>query len=331
MKKRVFLVLSALLIIGIFFAGLLYQSSQKKGVQDGTLSQVSLRLKWVFDPGFAGEMVAAQRGFFRQSGLDLSINQGGFESDPIKLVAAGADTFGVTGADNFLMAREKGVPIVAFAAGYLETPVVYYVREDSGIKTPEDFIGKKVGYQAGQDTATVYEDMLARLGIDRSQITEVPVQYDLSLFLSGQVDVWPGYAASQSYLLEQQHVPYRMIVPRDFGISHMGTVYFTSEQTLAEHPEWVRGFTQTLIGGWEYTYAHPGDAAAAIVSYDPQALTPEYVRFALEKQRLSILPTGRRYCTFTGEDWDSFKTSLVKQSLLGETFDLREAFTLSFL
>ena len=77
--------------------------------------------------------------------------------------------------------------------------------------------------------------------------------------------------------------------------------------------------------------AHPEDATATIVSYDPKALTLEYVRFALEKQRLSILPTGRRYCTFTVEDWDSLKTSLVKQGLLGETFDLRETFTLSFL
>src|SRR5436189_237850 len=83
--------------------------------------------------------------------LDSELKPGGFEADPIKLVASGSDTFGVAGADSFLLAREKGVPIVAFAAGYIETPVVFYTRADSGITSPKDFVAKRVGYQAGQD------------------------------------------------------------------------------------------------------------------------------------------------------------------------------------
>jgi ABC-type nitrate/sulfonate/bicarbonate transport system substrate-binding protein len=295
------------------------------------LPKVSLRLKWVFDPGFAGEMVASKLGFFRENGLDVTLQQGGFEADPIKLVASGSDTFGVTGADNFLLAREKGVPIIAFAAGYLETPVVYYVREDSSIFSPQDFIGKKVGYQAGQDTATVYEDMLNTLNIKRDSINEVPVQYDLGVFLNGQVDVWPGYAAAQSYTLKTQNFPYRTLVPKNFGVSHMGTVYFTSEDTLTNHPEWVRSFTKALISGWKYTYNHSQDSIPLIASYDTKILTPDYVAFALEKQKNSVEPEGRKFGVFTKADWQSLYDSLLKQGTLKTHFDLSTAFTEKFL
>lgn len=327
-------VLSILILIGtVLLVGLLSRGifTGKKHNGD-TVVQTSLRLKWVFDPGFAGEMVAEKLGFFKEENIDVDIRPGGFESDPIKLVASGADTFGVTGADNFLQAREKGVPIVAFAAGYLETPVVFYVREDSGISSPQDFVGKKVGYQAGQDTATVYEDLLSKLHIDRKSITEIPVQYDFGAFLSHQVDVWPGYAATQSYTLQEKNIAYRMIVPKDFGVSHMGTVYFASEETIKNHPEFVQAFVRGLIRGWKYTYGPRQDqAVSAIVSYDSQALTPDYVRFALEKQKSSVLPEGRGFCVFARKDWQGLYDSLRVQGLLGSSLDLDSAFTTRFV
>src|SRR5947199_10328539 len=69
------------------------------------LISISLRLKWVYDPGFAGEMVASKAGLFEKYGVRVDIKPGGFEADPIKLVAAGSDTIGVAGADLFLIAR----------------------------------------------------------------------------------------------------------------------------------------------------------------------------------------------------------------------------------
>src|ERR1700722_12409900 len=82
-------------------------------VVKGEPTSVTLRLKWVFDPGFAGGMVAVKAGLFQKRNLTVTLKPGGFEADPIKLVATGADTFGVTGADSFLLARAQQVPIVA--------------------------------------------------------------------------------------------------------------------------------------------------------------------------------------------------------------------------
>jgi len=319
-------------IIAIVAAGTLFLNSCQRRRQstEGTLA-ATLRLKWVYDPGFAGEMVAAKAGYFRDAGLDVTLKPGGFESDPIKLVASGSDTFGVAGADSFLLGRAKGVPIVAFAAGYIETPVVFYVHANSSIYSPIDFPGKRVGYQAGQDTATVYEALIRKLHVDRRSIREVPVRYDFTPFLTNQVDVWPGYAATQSYILEQQHIPYRILTPSEYGISYLGTVYFSSERFIAEHPTAVQAFVNGLIRGWEFTYANYTAAVPMITSYDPQNLTPELVRFNLDKQKASVLPPGGRFCSFTDSAWSNLQDTLLTEGLLSAPVDLSKARTNRFL
>ena len=113
------------------------------------------------------------------------------------MVAAGTDTFGVAGADSFLLARAKGIPIVAFAAGYQRTPVVFYVHGDAKINGPKDFVGKRVGYRAGQDTATVYEAMLLANNVDRKRVREVPAKFDFSPFLSRSDSRNHGSAAGE--------------------------------------------------------------------------------------------------------------------------------------
>ena len=276
-------------------------------------------------------MVAGKAGFFSSRGLEVELKPGGFEADPIRLVASGSDTFGVTGADSFLLARQKGVPIVAVAAGYLQTPVVFYTQANSGIRSPRDFVGRRVGYQAGQDTATVYEALVKRLGVDRKRVKEVPVKYDFTPFLTGQVDVWPGYAATQSYILQREKVPFSVIAPGEYGVSYLGTVYFTSERFLAEHPEAVQNFVDGIIQGWEYAYSDYSRAIPLISSYDPNNLTPDLIRFNLDRQKLSITPVGTQYCDYSEASWNALNQTLVDVKLLAGPVDLNVAVTMQFL
>lgn len=334
MSKKIIFVMLVLIVV-LLGAALLYYQPWKPHKQNGfpnsTPYKASLRLKWIYDPGFAGEMVAAKAGFFKENGLDIELRPGGFESDPIKLVASGSDTFGVAGADSFLLAREQGVPIVAFAAGYIDTGVVYYSRAESSITSPQDFLGKRVGYQAGQDTATIYEALIKQAGIDRKQVKEIPVKFDFTPFLTKQVDVWPGYAATQSYILQRERIPYNVIVPSKYGIKYVGTVYFTTEQFMSEHPEIVQSFLDGLIKGWEYTYSNYDGAVPLIASYDEKNLTPDLIRFNLDKQKDSILPAGSRFCEYSMDKWEAMQATLLDQHLLAAPVDLNQAVTRRFL
>ena len=154
---------------------------------------LSIELSGPFGPMFAGEMAAVRNGLFDHEDLSVELSSAENADDPIDFVAQGVDRVGVTSSEKFLLARAKGLPIVAFMAGLLKSPVVLYSMAASGIHAPADFADKRIGVQAGQDTALIYEAMMARLSLSRSIVHEVPVGTDPEPLIAGNVDVWPGH------------------------------------------------------------------------------------------------------------------------------------------
>ena len=173
-------------------------------------------------------------------------------------------------------------------------------------------------------------DRLQANGVDRKQVREVPVKFDFTPFLSKQLDVWPGYAASQSYILQQRGIPYRTIVPAEYGVSYLGTVYFTTEQFLQDNPKAVEGFVRAVVRGWKYTYDNRDEAIRLIGEYDTATLTPEMVRFTLEKQESQIRPDNAAFGEFTATMWVATADVLKRQQLLPQDFQLTGAYVSTF-
>jgi ABC-type nitrate/sulfonate/bicarbonate transport system substrate-binding protein len=297
------------------------------------LTNVSLRLKGPFGPTCAGEMVAFRSGLFQGVGLNLVLEPGGADADPITSVVSGADTFGVVRGDRFLVARSKGAPIVAFAAGYLESPVGFYVLEKSGIHTPQDFIGKRVVRLAGQDTALIYDAMLAHLHISRSQIREAAKGADISELINGNVDVWPGHVGREAYALQQRGISFNVIYPSNYGIHVPGTVYFTSEKVIRDNPSLVQKFLNAVIAGWNMTYADYSKSVQLISAFDEKLLPPDRVLFELKAERDTILPLGRRFAEFDETQWKMLRTILINARLIHDedSVDLSRAVAYDFL
>ena len=150
--------LPALLVAGVVAVGLGYQITARLQAASPALptllvSAGSLRLMSAFGPQFAGEMLAARAGLFEREGLRIALEPGTGADDPIAAVASGTALFGATRADSFLLARGNGAPLVAFAAGTVESTAALYVLKQSGLRTPQDFVGHRVGRRAGDDTA----------------------------------------------------------------------------------------------------------------------------------------------------------------------------------
>ena len=63
-----------------------------------------------------------------------------------------------------------------------------YAQEASRIRAPRDFLGKRVGYRAGDVTAIIYEAMMARLGLRRMDVIEVALSNITPPFADNDVD-----------------------------------------------------------------------------------------------------------------------------------------------
>jgi len=72
-------------------------------------------------------------------------------------------------------------------------------------------------------------------------------------------------------------------------------------------------------------------SAAEIAAARPDRLTPDYVRFALDRQRQYLRPAASRIGEFSEAQWRSLNGTLVAQRLLREPVDLSQAVTYDFV
>lgn len=323
--------LSLLLIIGVT---LILSSCNNANTSKNSKNpdKISVRLKWTFTAHTAsGPGVALEKGFFKEENLDVDINPGGFEFDPIQLVASGSEDFGIKGADDLILARSKGVPIVAIAMDYQINPVCFMTLKGSNITKPQDFIGKKLGAKYGQNTHTFYKVMLKKQGIEESQIEEVAVQFDPSPLLTGQVDIYEGYANFTPAVLKVKGIDLNVILARDYGVPAYGNVVFTTEKMIKENPDLVERFLKAYIKGWQFAVDNQEETAKIMNKLNPKFSYEAH----LEMLKLTIpylTPTkGFKIGTMTMEGWEQTQDAIIEGGIIEKPIDLSKAFTNKFL
>jgi len=294
-------------------------------------TKISLRLKWIHQGQFAGFYCAARRGFFRRENIEAQIKAGGQDFNAVKLVAAGVDDFGVWGADQLIIAREKGIPIVALAVIYPQSPACFTALKKSGINSPRDFVGRRIGMQYGTDLETVYLMMLKKVGIRRDQIREVPVQFNFQMLLEGQVDAWPSYAINEPILAAEKGIEVNVTKPADYGVRMYADTLFTSEAMVQKNPDLVRRVVKAVVGGWEYAIAHPVDAVQDLRAYEPGIDAAHQLRMVKAAIPFIRLTADHQIGSMSMTVWREIEMALRQQGLLSGTVDLTKLVDSTFV
>jgi ABC-type nitrate/sulfonate/bicarbonate transport system substrate-binding protein len=224
--------------------------------------KVSVRMKWFFAGTMTGWFAGVENGFYNDAGIDLSIHPGGPDNNAVKLVASGTDTFGVAGADEVLLARENGVPIVAIAVLFKESPIGFISKKGKGIKSPADWQGKTVEVSYGSNAEVQYRALLSKF--NPQNVKEVPYSFNLAPFLEDKVDVSVAYLMDQVVTLARKGVQLDVITAKEHGINPYGDVIITSENTLKTNPELVRKFVEATITSFKWSIDHSEEAVNAL-------------------------------------------------------------------
>jgi len=325
MKKNIYILIA---IIAIFsaLAGY-YYVYQTKGANG--LEKVSLRLKWIDQAQFAGYYLANSRGLYIDKNLKVEIHPGGPDISPVQMVTTGIDDFGITGADQIILAREKGIPLVALAVLYKDSPVTIMSLEKKNIKKPKDLEGKKVEVVYGRDEEVIYRILLEKEGVDRKKINEVPSLADYSRVISEQVDARVDYELNGGILLPLKGFPLNLIKPRDYGINFYGDTLFTTEEMIRKNPETVRSFVEAIIEGWKEAIADQKSATDEVMKINSTLDREQQLKF-LEYSVPLIMKKGDIGYS-EKEIWEEMQTMLLSQGVLKNPVDIDKVFTNEFL
>ncbi len=299
--------------------------------QQKNLQPVSTRLKWLPGATYIGSIVAKEAGIWRELGLDVTVHPGGFEADPIKLVAAGSNDFGITGGEQLLQARAQGVPIVAIFMELRQSPAGWMALKSSGITKPQDFVGKKVGAQYGTNIEPTLDALLAKLSIDPKRLIRVPVKYDVSPLFTGQVNVLPAYLNGQPVQARLEGKEINTIDPADYGVRMYGNVYFTSEKMIRERPELVARFVRGLVRAWNKALAEPEAAVDMLVRAEPKL--DRKLELAILQATVPFARGGSSEAlgVMSDERWQETRDIMVKYAGLPAAVDVSSAYTSKFV
>ncbi|MBX9812437.1 MAG: ABC transporter substrate-binding protein [Burkholderiales bacterium] len=290
---------------------------------------VTVRLKWFHQAQFAGFYVAKEKGFYKEAGLDVALQPGGPDFPAIQMISGGNEQFGVTGADQILVARSREVPVVALAVLYRKSPFVLFSLKNSGIDAPEKFAGKRIGVKLGGNEELIYRAVLKKAG-STGPINEVPVKFDMTPLLTGQVDVWPGYVINEVLTAREKGFDVNVIWPSKYGINLYADTLFTTEKMLREKPELVQRFVAATLKGWNYAVANPEEAAKLTLKYGPK-LTFDH-EYAMMRESIPLLqPDKAPIGSMDPTAWKSLYDFLMQGGFIKKAVEVDKAYATNFL
>jgi NitT/TauT family transport system substrate-binding protein len=293
--------------------------------------QITVQLAWPHEALFGGFYAADQRGYYADKGLHVTLlPRPEVSSDTIGPVLDGAADFGLDYGAGLVISRAQGRPTVAIATIYRRHPLVFMTLADSRLSRPQDLPGHTIRTLVPGSSATAFDAMMTRLGLDPDSVEQVDVGYDLAPFFAGELDIWPGFLNNEVLIARDQGYELNLILPDDYGVHLYGYTLFTTEQLINDHPDLVLRFLRATLRGWRWAIENPQEAGQLALEYDPTLDAAQQA--AIMEASVPLVHTGEDDIGWMRpEVWEEMYDTLSEQGLLVEPFDVHQAYTMRFL
>jgi len=313
MSRKATIGILAVLVV-VLIGGFFIKRYRDRGPTSGGRTQVSVRFPIpIIEAGQTPFYVAQDKGYYADENLDVRLEMGSKELNPVKMVASGQDTFGVIGGpDTILVARSKGQPLQAVAVLHRNSNFPCLITlKSSGITKLEQLQGKKIGFFYGHISTDVLHNLLNKNNI---KYTEVDVGFDYNQLIAGKIDAQWGFTVTAGLDLPAKGVEINIINPADYGIVTQGYTIFSTDSVTSQQPDIVARFVRATLRGVKYTVENPDDANQILMKRDPK------LDQALSLKRL------KEYNAVT-----STYDRLVEEKVIDKPFDIASAFNTKFL
>ena len=242
--------------------------------------KLTILLDWFLNPDHGPIVVAQERGFFADEGLEVELIEPADPNDPPKLVAAGKAEVAISYQPQLHIQAAAGLPLVRIGT-LVATPLsTVLVLDESPVRSIADLKGRKVGYSVGGFEDAVLGAMLEKAGIGLGEVTLVNVNFSLSpSLLSGQVDAVIG--AYRNFELNQLAIEGRKgraFYVEEEGVPAYDELIVVANSARLDDPR-LGALLRGLERGVQFMINHPQEAWQSFIAYRP-ALDDELNRRA---------------------------------------------------
>jgi len=237
------------------------------GARAAGKTKIDMQLGWLIGGNQIGEVVAKNKGYFEQEGIDFNIQPGGPSIDGVAVVASGRFEVGqVSSSPSLMLAVSQGLPIKCFAVGVQKHPYCFFSLQKKPIRSAQDMVGKKIGIQS--TGIILLKALLAKNKIDEKAVTIVPIGADMTPVMTGQVDAVTGWLTNTSALkvLGAERVDMALW---DTGVKLYALPYYATTKTLQSQGDVLAGFLRASAKGWQWADKNRDDAVNILVKEYP--------------------------------------------------------------
>lgn len=234
-------------------------------------TRLTVMLDWFVNPDHAPIVLAQELGYFADAGLAVQTVAPSDPNDPPRMVAAGRVDLAVSYQPQLHLSRHQGLPVTRVGT-LVETPLTcLVVLADSGITTPADLSGRKVGFAVAGVQEVMLDAMLADGGLAPDDIEQINIGWSIApALMSGQVDGVIG--AFRNFELNQLRLEGfegRCLNPEDHGIPAYDELIYLADPARMDRAA-VAAFLEAT------------ERAAAFIKNDPDAAWRIFAETAAE-------------------------------------------------
>ncbi|TNF58256.1 MAG: taurine ABC transporter permease [Burkholderiales bacterium] len=250
---------------------------------------IKFQLDWRFEGPAALFLLPAAKGYFRDAGLNVTIDSGNGSGGTVTRVASGTYDMGFADMAALMEfhANNPDAPNkpVAVMMVYNNTPAAVLALKKSGITKPADLSGRKLGapvFDAGRKAFPIFEK-----ANNVSNVTWTSMDPPLreTMLVRGDIDAITGFSFTSLLNLEARGVKPQDVVVMpyaDHGVKLYGNAIIASPKLIQENPEAIRAFLKAFAKGAKEVMANPAAGIETVKARDG------IINVALETRRLQL-------------------------------------------
>jgi NitT/TauT family transport system substrate-binding protein len=237
---------------------------------------VTFNMAWLPQGSMSGIIVAIDRGFYSDVGLDVEAVRGFGGIRTVNEIDQGMFEFGYGDALAVILNRSNGGKTKLVGAINQDWPSgLCYVTSRHNIKTPADLKGLTVGGGQASAMQVLVPEWLELNGVPRDAINlmQLDPAIVVNSLVEGQIDAGECWKANSMPIFHKRAavagheidwIPYA-----DFGLDIYGNGIVTSEKLIEENPELVRQFLAATYRGYQWVHDNPDAATEIVISHYP--------------------------------------------------------------
>ncbi len=254
------------------------------------MTDIRFTLGWKTQGSDAPFLLALNKGYFEEEGLNVTIDQGEGSAATVTRIMGGAYDAGFGDINAIIQnaaARPGEAPVMVYQL-WNRPPFAIVTPKTAGIESPADFEGKTLGGAQGTPTTRLFPVFAELNGIDLEKVAQENMAPNLQepMMIRGDIDgAFVFTSTSWFNLIANRQDPandYNWFNFEDYGMDLYSNGLMVSREMLAENPEAVAGLVRAVNKATMEVAANQDSSVEAIAWPSTTSVDPELERARLE-------------------------------------------------